>query len=154
MARGQECLSMAGAHCELLLGPGETPAPWAPPSPMPLYGCPYIAALHSQSPGQGQSPPTVHTQGFSQTQDGLIITAGVSCCFGKPSLVQHFEMCSQKYNPPVWQECRILAGCLVAYFRLKGAERGRRGTSQANARTLPGLSGPLGLCHFPLQKPF
>lgn len=47
---------MAGAHCELLPGPGETPAPWAPPSPMPLYGCPYIAALHSQSPAQGQSP--------------------------------------------------------------------------------------------------
>lgn len=38
----QECSSAAGVHTclcerELLLGQGEIPAPWAPPSPMPLY---------------------------------------------------------------------------------------------------------------------
>jgi hypothetical protein len=119
--------------------------PGLPPSPMPLYGCPYIAALHSRT---GTEPLLLYTQGSGQTQDRLIITAGVSCWSGKPSRVQHFEMCSQKYNPPAWQECRILAGCLMAYFRLKRAERG---TSQAQARTLPGLSGLLGPC-FPLQE--
>lgn len=57
------------------------------------------------------------------SQDRLVITAGVSCWFGKPSPVQRFTVRSQKYNGPVCQEHWILAGILMAYFKLKGVER-------------------------------
>lgn len=53
------------------------------------------------------------------------------------SLPWCFTVHSQKYNPRVCQECWILAGVLVAYFKLKGAERG---ASQAEPRTLPSWS--------------
>lgn len=123
-------------ECELFLGPGRNPSPCAPPSPVPLYS-------RHHAPGAlrvGMEPPLLYTHGepaasWAQgrlSQDCLVITAGVSCWIGKPSLVQHFTVRSQKYNPPVCQEQWILAGLLVAYFKLKRAERG---ASQAELRT-------------------
>lgn len=103
-SRCAQCLR----ECELFLGPGRNPSPCAPPSPVPLYS-------RHRAPGAlrvGMEPPLLYTHGepaasWAQgrlSQDCLVITAGVSCWIGKPSLVQHFTVRSQKYNPPVCQE--------------------------------------------------
>lgn len=138
----QECSSVAGVHrglcaCELLWGPEESPPP-SSPQPMALYS-------HHPAPraGVGTPPPpaTAHTWGaccwLGPGRLRIVMSSQSESAVALGSLPWCFTVHSQKYNPRVCQECWILAGVLVAYFKLKGAERG---ASQAEPRTLPSWS--------------
>lgn len=102
--------------------------PGLPPAP-----CPYIAVTVLPE------PPHYCTHSGSLPLAGPRPTFSGSSCHHSRSQLLVWEafpspaVHSQKYNPLVCQEHWILAGILMAYFKLKGVERG---ASRAELRTL------------------